>query len=579
MNSSERKEPLRKRKLKRHGDLLLERGPWEPRWRQLSQFILPFSSRFNQQRTAGGNAIATFNAIYDSTATRAHRVLSAGLMAGMTSPARPWFRLATPDPDLMEHEPVKLWLDKVARIMRDVFARSNTYRAFHTQYDELGCFATAANLIVDNFDSVLWNHPLTAGEYCIAVDHLGRPNTLYREMELTVAQLVEEFIYDKAEKKFDWSKASHHVKNMWDTSKLDQWIPILHTIEPRLPEEREYGKRDGKNKPVASCYFEKNGDEEKVLRESGYDEFPGTISRWHTRGSDIYGHGPSFEALGDIKQLQQEQFRKGQAIDFMSKPPIELPPEAKGNEVEYLPGGVTIGGANAGQRGRNLIDVRVDLQHLLMDIKDVRERIEDTFYKPLFLAITNMEGVQPRNQYEIAERHEEKLLMLGPVLERLHDELLGTHIDISFAKVVNSGILRSLPPPPEMEGMDLKVEFVSTLAQAQKAVGLGSMDRLLGTVGMVAQGSQDPSVWDKIDRDQVIDKYSDMLAVDPSIIVSDDKIVFLRESRQRQAQAQQVGQMAQPAAQAAQAAKALGETDAENVRDVMSNLMGYGGSP
>jgi hypothetical protein len=326
--------------------------------------------------------------------------------------------------------------------------------------------------------------------------------------------------------------------------------------------------------PVASCYIEINGNEDKVLRESGYNEFPGTIARWHTRGQDIYGNGPGMKALGSIKQLQHEQFRKAQGIDFMSKPPINLPIEAKGSEVEYVPGGVSYGLGDASQRGRNLIDMSaMRLDHLLADIVDVRQRINKCFYADLFLMISNMPGVQPRNTHEIAERHEEKLLMLGPVLERLHDELLSPKIDLTFAKVINAGLLP--PPPPEMQGMDLKVEFVSTLAQAQKAVGLGSLDRLLGTVALVAQGSGDLSIWDKVDRDQVVDKYSDMLAIDPSIIVSDDKIVFIRESRAQAAAAQQAAAMAQPMVQAATAVKTLGEADGENAADVMQNLMGY----
>jgi len=567
-------ESLRTLKLRRHGALIQERSTWITRWKDLSTYLLPFSGRFfTSDRNRGDKS---FNNIYDSTGTRALRILAAGMMAGMTSPARPWFRLATPDAKLNELDSVKRWLNDCAELMRRVFNKSNTYRAFHSQYEELGCFATAANIIDDNFDTVIWNYTLTAGEYCIGVNHLGRPDTLYREFEMTIAQIVEQFVYGGNRNATpDWSVVSTNVKNMWDTSKHDQWLPILHTIEPRLYTEREYGKRDAKNMPFASCYFETNGDEQKVLRESGYREFPGTISRWHTRGQDIYGNGPGMEALGDIKQLQHEQFRKAQGIDFMAKPPIALPADAKGNEVEYIPGGVTLTGAlGQGARAHNLVDVKLDLQHLLMDIQDVRQRVKEAFYADLFIMLANqpLTGRQITAR-EIAERHEEKLLMLGPVLERLHDELLSPHIDITFAKVVNAGLLP--PPPPEMQGMDLNVEFVSTLAQAQKAVGLGSLDRLLGTVGLVANSKQDPGVWDKLDTDEIVDKYADMLAIDPSCIVSDDQIVFIRESRKKQQQAMQMAAAAKPLADAAGAVKTLGESDPDAARSAVANVMGY----
>jgi hypothetical protein len=116
----------------------------------------------------------------------------------------------------------------------------------------------------------------------------------------------------------------------------------------------------------------------------------------------------------------------------------------------------------------------------------VRQRINQAFYADLFLMISNDQRRMPVTAREIAERHEEKLLMLGPVLERLHDEMLSPLIDITFAKHREAGILP--PPPPELQGQDLKIEFVSTLAQAQKAVGLGSLRSLIGTVALVGAG-------------------------------------------------------------------------------------------
>lgn len=557
----------RQRKFIRWGQLKTERATWDKRWRDISEYLLPFSGRFfAQDRNRGDKA---FNSIIDSTATRALRILSAGMMAGMTSPARPWFRLATPDAELMEFTPVKLWLNDVTELMRDIFYKSNTYRTLHTLYEELGAFATAANIIVDDFDSVIWNHPLTVGEYAIACDPKGRVNTIYREFEMTVAQLVEEFVYDgNPGNPPDWSRVSSQVKNMWDTMKaLDHWVPVLHAIEPRMYHEREYGKSDAKNMPWASCYYEVNSNESKALRESGFRDFPVLAPRWHTRGRDIYGNGPAFEALGDVKQLQHEQLRKGQGIDYQSFPSVALPGEMKGREVDTLPGGVTYLGLSGDARVQKVMDGSgMNISHLLADIQDVRQRIYQAFYADLFLLISNDQRRMPVTAREIAERHEEKLLMLGPVLERLHDEMLSPLIDITFVKMLRAGILP--PPPPEMQGMELKVEFVSMLAQAQRMVGLSSVDRLIGTVALISQAKQDPGVWDKIDTDEVIDKYADMLAIDPSLIVGDEKIALIRESRQQQQAAMQTAAMARPMADMAAAAKTASEVDADKLAEV-----------
>jgi hypothetical protein len=545
--------------LKRKAALWKERSGWEPRWRGVSDYLLPFAGRFMvTDRNKGGK---TFNNILDSSATRALRILAAGMMSGMTSPARPWFRLATPDADLMENESVMLWLADVAQLMRDVFHRGNTYRALHTLYEELGAFNTAVNVIEPDFENVIWNQPLTVGEYALATDHRGKVTTLMRNYELTVEQLVMEFVANaRPDGSPDWSRVSPKIKNMWDSHNYDQGIEVLHLVEPRALRDRElkgYARELPRNMAFKSCYAEAAGESDKLLREGGFKDFPALCPRWHTRGGDVYGVGPGMEALGDIKQLMQEQLRKAQGIDYMARPPIILPGELKGREVDSLPGGVNYFNLSGpGSKAQNLFDVRIDLNHLLEDIRDVRDRINEHFFADLFLMISQDNRATPATATEIAERHEEKLLMLGPVLERLHDEMLSPLIDITFARLLEAGALP--PAPPELNGVELKVEFVSVLAQAQRAVGLGAIDRLLGTVGLLASSSQDPGVWDKIDRDEVVERYADMLAVDPQLIVADDKVALVRDSRAQQQQAAKMAEMAPGLAQAAKSGAEAG---------------------
>lgn len=164
--------------------------------------------------------------------------------------------------------------------------------------------------------------------------------------------------------------------------------------------------------------------------------------------------------------------------------------------------------------------------------------------------------------------------MLGPVLERLHNEMLDPLIDITFSRMISSGMLRDLPPPRELQGMDLKVEFVSTLAQAQRAVGVQAVDRLLGTIGAIAPLR--PEVVDKLDTDQLVDAYADMLGVDPTLIVADDRVAMIRESRAQQQQAQQAAAMMQPAADTAQKLSQTPMGNDSALDSVMSMFQGYG---
>ena len=545
--------------LRRWRSMENERSTWLPAWRKLSEYLSPETGRFlTQDRNHAGKV--TFGSIKDNTGQRALRILAAGMMAGMTSPARPWFRLVTPDSALNERKPVKRWLDDVAVLMREVFARSNTYRALHSMYHELGVFGTASSLILADYRDVLRHYPATAGEYCLALDARQEIATFYRQFDMTVEQMLGEFGREAV---------SQTVRNLADAGNLDAWVTVVHAVEPR--KVRDASRRDSVNMPYASRYIELGAADDKVLRESGFKSFPCVAPRWHALGGDIYGTGPGWMALGDVKQLQHEQIRKAEGIDYLTKPPLQLPAALRNAESNLLPGGLTYVDVASSQSGiRSAFDTRIDLSHLLTDIQDVRARVDRVFYADLFLMLANdtRSGITAT---EVAERHEEKLLMLGPVMERLHNEMLMPLIEAAFSRMAEAKILP--PPPQEMVGMDLTIEFVSTMAQAQRAIGLAAVDRLLGTVSSLAQIK--PEALDKIDADAVVDGYADAMGVDPDYIVGSEQVALIRKQRAEKAAAAEQAAMMQQTAQTLQTASQADTSGQNALTGVMDMFSGY----
>jgi len=552
----------KQRYMKRWSMLRAERATWLPDYRDLVDYVAPLSGRFFYTDANKGNKVQRQKKVYDTTAKRSLTVLSAGLMAGMTSPARPWFRLALSDRVLMERHDVKTWLQDTTDQMREVFSRSNTYRALHQMYYELGAFGTAASVVMPDFDNVIHLYPLTIGEYCLATNEKGIVNTLYREFNMTVGQMVSQFGKDNC---------SMQVQQQYDRGNLDQWVPVHHVIEPRLG--RDITKLDNRNMKFKSVYYELGGqvDPNKLLSESGYKRFRALAARWNVTGNDVYGTGPGHDALPDIRQLQFEQLRKGQAIDYQVQPPLAVPAQLREAGVNRLPGGVqfvdSVGPENT---IRSMFEVNLNLQHLMESIYDVRSRIKSNFYEDLFLMLANdtRSGITAT---EVAERHEEKLLMLGPVLERLHNELLDPLIDSTFEALSEAG---ALPPIPDaLRGMDINVEYVSVLAQAQRAVGLASYDRAIATVGAIAGATQDPTVWDKLDTDQIIDEYTDALGLPPRTVRSDEQVAAMRAERAKKQQAAESLAAAQSMADTAATAS---QVDPARIQDVMGMFSGYG---
>ena len=175
---------------RRWESLKTERSSWMEHWREISENILPRNGRFlDGDSNSGGKK---HNKIYDNTPIRALDILSAGLMGGLTSPSRPWFKLAMHDDEMNQFHEVKEWLAKVENMMLSVFQRSNIYGSLHSMYQELAAFGTAACIILPDYQDVIRCYPLTIGEYAVATNWRGEVDTIYRELEKSVGETVED---------------------------------------------------------------------------------------------------------------------------------------------------------------------------------------------------------------------------------------------------------------------------------------------------------------------------------------------------------------------------------------------------
>ena len=548
--------------LQRWQSLKVERSSWLYHWADITAFLLPRNGRYVVSDHNKG--WRRHNQIFDNTATRALNVLAAGLMGGLTSPARPWFRLGVSDQGMMQSAPVKLWLAQCTELMLEIFQKSNVYRVLHGMYKELGAFGTACAIIVEDYNNVIHLYPLTIGEYALATDWKGQVCAVYREFEKTVAELVKEFGYDNC---------SNAVQTLYDRGTLDKWVGVVHAIEPR--EDRDLTKRDAANMGWKSVYYETGGRPDKALRESGFKSFRVLAPRWDVAGGDIYGNSPGMEALGDIKQLQQQQLRKAQAIDYQSNPPLQVPAGLKNRDVDRFPGGITFtDGAGNGNKIETMFQVNLDISHLAEDMQEVRQRINSSFYADMFLMLQGDSLDAQKTATEVAELHEEKMLMIGPVLERLHNELLSPLINTTFDMMVEARIVP--PPPSELQGMPLNVELISVLAQAQRAITTNGVDRFMQNVVQLSQVN--PELLDKVDFDYWADSYSDMLGVDPQLIVAADKVQAIRQARAKAQAAAQKAQMANAQADTAQKAAGAQAAAAQTNQppaDIMGMFSGY----
>lgn len=554
--SDRNRQLLRSHLDQRMGGLRVDRMSFWLHWQEIAKYIIPRRYKWLITPNQGNRGSPINQAIIDETGSIALRVLAAGMMAGITSPGRPWFKLTLDDPNLRESSAVKQWLEESAQRMRTVFAESNFYTSLATMYVDLGAFGTAALTIYEDFEDVIRCYVDCAGEYFLANSDRLEVDTKYREYVMTTAQVAA---------KFGIENCSASIQSAIKTggAMLSQEIIVAHAIEPNPDWVR--GASGPRGMQYRECYWEWGSGENLILRETGFFEKPFLAPRWDIVGNDAYGRSPGMDALPGIKQLQMETKRKAQAIDKLVNPPMVADVQLKNEPASLLPGGVTYVTNPNGVGFKPAYEVKPQLGEMMEDIQEVQNRIKQTFFYDLFLMISQLDTV--RTATEIDARREEKLIQLGPVLERFENEALDPAINRTFNIMLRAGLLP--PPPPELAGQHIKAEYVSMLAQAQKAAMTVGMERVAGIIGNLS--AVFPEAPDNMDVDQFIDDYADLLGVSPKIIRSITSVMKIRQDRnERMAQQQAM----QTTLNLAQGAKVLSETEVGGGQNALQAAVG-----
>nr|DAD93939.1 MAG TPA: head to tail connecting protein [Siphoviridae sp. ctRg81] len=533
----------------RFESLKQERSSWEDLWRDIRDYCLPDLGCFSGEDATQGSK--RYRKILDAEAIDCADVLAAGLLGGVSSPSRPWLRLTTMDPDLDKNAAVKEWLNKVQDLLLLYFSKAECYNALHQSYLELPVFGTACTIVKPHPEQLISLQNLTIGEYWLAEDDYGKVDTMYRRLSLTAKQMVQQWGFEAV---------NNDVRQAFEKDPFTRFN-VIHAIEPRI--ERNPDKRDNKNMPWQSVYFQE-GVQDKVLSESGFRNFPALCPRWMTSGGSVYGRGPGAKALSAQKSLQRLHLRLAELVDYGTRPPILYPSTLKDQLSQFKPGGRVAVNPQEAPIIRSMWEVRTDPQAMLALIQSTRQDIQRIFFVNVFQMIAATANQTDRTATEVQALEQEKVMMLGPVLERLHTELLDPLVTNAFGFMVEYNMLPEVPE--ELYGRELSIEYVSVLAEAQKNASANGIVRTAQQIGLLAQIN--PQAVDKLDVDATIDQLADMNGVPPSLIVTGQKVALIRQQRAEQQQAQMQAAQLQ---QAMTSLKDLGQAaDSQGLQEAFS---------
>ncbi len=549
---------------------------WFQNWSDLSTFLLPRRSIYLTQGAGGiptlsnmGRGREINQSILDPTGTFAVRVCAAGLMSGLASPSRPWFKISPKIKNFEPDDAGKQWMDEIENRIYTVLAGSNFYNCFAQECEDLTVFGSAPTIIYeDDKDLVRFYNPCI-GEYFFASSATLRVDGLYRRFVMTIAQIVDFFGLENC---------PAEVKKMWEQkgSALQTERIIAHSIEPNFGiGANNAGKVPG-NYTWREVYWVYGDGNERALSIRGFIDQPFTASRWATQSNDAYGRSPGMDVLPDVMQLQVETMRKAEALEKQVRPPLLADAQLKNQPASTLPGEVTyVQNLSATSGMRSIYQVNPDIRGMMEDIKEIQARIKTGLFNDLF----NIFSEIPQGKmtaYETAQRVQEKLQLVGPII----DNLLGESLSPKLMRVYKILERRNmLPPMPDsMKGIPLGLTFISLLALAQKAASTGGIERLASFIGNLQ--AVDPGAMDKFNVDESIDEMNTLLG-NPQKLLRDDKAVAqIRDQRNKKEQqmhaATVMGQDASTVKTGAQAAQVLAGTQVGGGKDALSQLIGGG---
>jgi len=559
------------------GQMRIERESFKNTWGDLGDYILPRRTRFFLDDVNDGSR--KDSEIVDSTATLAVRTLQSGMMTGVTSPARPWFKLTIDDDELADDAEVKEYLKDVEKKVRTTFIRSNLYQVLPILYGDMGNFGTGVVFMEEDPDTAVNFQSFLVGQYMVSNDKKGKVRTFFREFQMTVRQIVEMFgmINPLRPQEIMWDNISDQVKTQWQTGNLETQVNIGHWVLPN--EDYKVGSPISKYKKFKSIYYEKGISNtnnqssfssqyyDKFLSEKGYSYFPVMCVRWEVAGEDTYGtNSPGMVAVGDVKQLQFAEMRIAEALDQKVRPSMIGPTSLKSKKASQMPGDITYLDEREGGKGfRRLFEINFDVREMEAKQDQIRQRISRAFYEDLFLLLANSDRRQITAR-EVEERHEEKLLALGPVLERINQDLLDPLIENTFEILNNRD---ELPEVPEvLQGRDYKIEYISIMAQAQKLAGIGNIERLVGFTTQLAQ--LNPAIVQKLDYEEMVEDYAELVGSPVKHVKTKEQMAELQAiQEQNEADLQESAE----AVEMAKTAKTLSETQT-NEDTALDQLLG-----
>ena len=414
-------------------------------WAEIAKYTNPsMSLRFDSEDTDGKTYAKD---VYDTTAIDSAKTFTDGIVGNYVSKSGLWMGMKAVDPEVNRKKAVQEFLQDVNQRMYATLSRSNFYNMI-SQYTMLGVTIATATMYIQldpRTGRIIFSvrHP---SEVFIDQDWYGTIDTCFRRIIITAKAAGDFFVAEKSKLSDALIKAINENP--------DEKFTFRHAV---FPASGEWFKYPGVTGNHASVYWEQG--EKAETRIGGYETFPFVSWRYRQEGNEIYGRGPSHDALPDIKNLNQIKLDYMKASHKRGDPPLNIPYEMKG-KVRNKPGG-----ANYYQTTGRIVtpwEAPGDIAALSNDYELMKKQVEAHYYVPYFKMLTDL--TQRMTSFEVAERRSEQATLISTPVIKYESEALDELLFRVFE--IESAAGRMPEIPGELQG-EVTWQYNGQLAQLQ----------------------------------------------------------------------------------------------------------------
>ena len=479
----------------------------KPDLQELADYFMPRSVQFIARNLR--KPIVKNKKIVDSTPLIALRNFSSGMMSGATSPTNRWFKTVFSNIDLNNDYYLKNWCERQEELTRRILYSSNFYQCLPEIYKQLGVFGFCAVGIEPDYDNVVNFKVLPLGSYYYARNSKGKIDSFCRTYMETAKNIVEKFK----------SACPAEIIEVAKENPLKQYELIHFVEENKYYRENRISSKFAKYVSVVIL-----SGKNEFLSIKGFNKFPYVVfESANSFDFDYPQDSAGINALADVKQLMTMVKEYAKAVKKIVCPTYKGPASLKNKKLADVPGAYI----EEDENGRGIspvYEVNPRILELKQEKDELKQTIKEHFYNDLFAMILNT-AERGRTATEVNELKEEKMVLLSPLLEQIHCALRQILAWI-YDEEIRVGIIE--PLKEEYQNCRFQVEFVSSLAQAQKVANISSIERFTTFVTNIAN-SIDPILKSKLNGEKIIEDYATFANISPTQIVPSDEIEKIRD--------------------------------------------------